>query len=539
MNAYRRRTIYKLAVRSALLVVLAAGLAGPVAAKARRDGSQGFGAVSNATVPPGYFLVPVAESLDFPTAVAVSDDAIWVSEGGFLPGFSPKVKRIDADGSATTVLDGADFGDRLLGPLTDVTFRDGWLWITHRQIGVNGWPVGAISKFRPEDPAGTFTTVLTNLPSAGDHYTEEVVFDGEGRGYFAQGSATNSGVVGADNWLITAFLQQAPDFHDFPPVDVVLNGASFQTVVPFPLDPEADDVTAPFMPFGSGPVAPGTVVPGVPRDGIVAGNGTVYSFDATADDATDSLRLEAWGFRNPYGIGLDPQDPSVLFVTNNGADTRGVSGETGVPADEEDLQIVESRPIDEEFDDFFTVPVGGAQEFFGWPDFFHDPDTGEVLPVDDDEFCEELETCPDFVLDETFRSGLQVEDAFTELGYHTSANKFDFSTDSMFRFVGDAFVAETGSFVPVTGATELTGYEVVRVDRGGGVSDFITHKENTVDTVFDPAGFNKPIDVKFRNGAMFVVDLGVFEPGLGLTEAGTGKLWVACHGAAACKKLGR
>ncbi len=499
-----------------------------------RSGSSGFGAVTNAQVPPGYFLAPIARGLDFPTAVAMSDDQIWVAEAGILPGMPPKVKEIDASGQTTTILDGSQMGSRLLGPLTDVTYHDGWLWITHRQTGVNGWAVGAISKFQPDDPMGTFTTVLTNLPSAGDHYTEEVVFDDAGRGYFAQGSATNSGVVGADN----GWANESPAFHDFAAKPMVLNGKSYTTAVPFPpLDPSASELTGPFLPFGT-PAAPGMVIPAVPDEGIVAGNGTVYSFDATAADATGSLRLEGWGFRNPYGIGLDPNDPGTLFVTNNGADTRGRAGETMLPIDEEDITIIESRPIDEEFDDFFTIRIGGDEEFFGWPDFFHDPDDGEVLPVTDEEFCEELDPCPEFVLDAGFRNSLDVEDAFTELGYHTSANKFDFSTDHHFGFDGQAFVAETGSFIPVTGATEFTGYKVVRVDRSGGVTDFIVNTGDSPATLFDPDGFDKPIDVKFRNDAMFIVDFGAFEPGLGIVDPGSGKLWVACHGAGACKKLG-
>ena len=532
-----------------MLVVLVVGcadeadenLTAPSEGSARSASSQGFGVVSNAEVPPGYFLVPVARGLDFPTAVAFSSDRIWVAESGALPGTAPRIEEIDANGEATTILDGDALGAQLMGPLTDVTYHDGWLWITHRQAGVNGWAVGAISKFDPEDPVGTFTTVLTNLPSAGDHYTEEVVFDGE-RGYFAQGSATNSSVVGADNWLITAWLQDFPDFHDFAPVPLVLNGAAFGTAAPFPLDPSASEMTAPYMPFASGPVAAGTTIPAVPQEGIVAGNGAVYSFDATASDATASLRLEAWGFRNPYGIGLDPSDPGTLYVTNNGTDTRGVAGETSVPVDEEEFMIVGSRPIDEEFDDLFRVAVGGSEEFFGWPDYFHDPESGEVLPVTDEEFCEEgeLDPCPAFVLDESFRASLNPLPAVTELGYHTSANKFDISTSDHFKHAGDLFVAYTGSFIPVTGAEEFTGYKVVRVDPGSGtVEDFIINTGTTPESLFDPDGFNKPIDVKFRGDAMLIVDFGVFEPGLGIVQAGTGKLWAVCHGAAACKALAR
>ncbi len=273
----------------------------------------GFGAISNARVPPGYFLVPVTTGLDFPTAVAASDRRLWVAEAGVIPGTVPKIKEI-AHGEATTILSGESLGDQFLGPLTDVTYHAGWLWVTHRQIGANGWPVGAISKFDPDDPVGTFTTVITNLPSSGDHYTEEIVFDGDGRAYFSQGTATNSSVVGADNFLITGWLGRSPTFHDFAAKDIVLNGRSYQTVVPFPLDPDANQLTVPFMPFGSGPIALGVTIPAAtpatPQEGIIAGNGTVYSFDPDDPGPTSTLRLEAWGFRNPYGIGLDPANPS-------------------------------------------------------------------------------------------------------------------------------------------------------------------------------------------------------------------------------------
>jgi glucose/arabinose dehydrogenase len=33
-----------------------------------------------------------------------------------------------------------------------------------------------------------------------------------------------------------------------------------------------------------------------------------------------AMQLEAWGFRNPYGIGFDPSNKNQLFVSNNGAD---------------------------------------------------------------------------------------------------------------------------------------------------------------------------------------------------------------------------
>jgi hypothetical protein len=479
-------------------------------------------------VPDGFSLKPLATGLNFPTAIAFSEDKeqVWVSESGALPGTQPRIVQLNPGGQVTPVLSGDQFPEGVLaGPITDVTFHDGAVWLTHRQTGANGWLVGAISKFDPADPAGTFTTVLTNLPSAGDHYAEEILFDEAGRAYFAQGTATNSSVVGPDNELVTGWLTQFPDFHDFPAQDVVLNGTEFHAPISVPgLNPE-NQVTAPFRPFGSGPIAPGTVVPAAtpetPQEGMIAGNGAIYSFDPNADDPASTLTLEAWGLRNPFGIGFDPNNPDTLFATDNGADIRSarLDGE---------LRVVESRPIANDFDDLFTLTTGGTAEFFGWPDFFHDPKDGSVLPVTDPLFAQgELPIPPPgFVLDEAFRNSLEVQPAVAQFELHSSANKFDFSPNAHFGAEGNLFVAETGSFVPVTGAQAFVGYKVVQVDPDiGQVSDFIVNTGDTPEEIFEPTGFNKPIDVKFQDGTMFIVDFGVYEPGLDLAQANTGKVW--------------
>jgi hypothetical protein len=74
------------------------------------------------------------------------------------------------------------------------------------------------------------------------------------------------------------------------------------------------------MPFGNGTVPAGTIVkaptPHKPIDGIIAGGGTVYSFNPNAANPTAmtaTLRLEAWGLRNPYGIGIDPFKVPLIF----------------------------------------------------------------------------------------------------------------------------------------------------------------------------------------------------------------------------------
>lgn len=165
----------------------------------------------NVSIHAGFTIRPLVMGLDFPTAIAFSETRIWVGESGFMPPLIPRIKEIDANGNANTILSATDLPEgKLLGPITGLTFHKDQLWITHRQVGVHRWFVGAISRFNPDDPVGSFTTVLTNLPSAGDHYTEEIRFSPFGRAFFSQGTATNSSVVGPDSQLISMWLANFP-----------------------------------------------------------------------------------------------------------------------------------------------------------------------------------------------------------------------------------------------------------------------------------------------------------------------------------------
>jgi hypothetical protein len=179
------------------------------------------------------------------------------------------------------------------------------------------------------------------------------------------------------------------------------------------------------------------------------------------------MRLEAWGLRYPYGIGFDPFNPKLLFVSNNGADVR----QTTIGGQ---LVIRGSKPIDKDYDDVFMFQIGGNSQgnqdqnsqgnqdgveripFFGHPDYFHDLSSGQPVPVTDPRFCP-TETpslppnvlrspCPQFAFSDRFRDKLTVLPAFTELpDLHGSANMFDFSRSKTFGFEGDIFIAETGS----------------------------------------------------------------------------------------------
>jgi hypothetical protein len=135
---------------------------------------------------------------------------------------------------------------------------------------------------------------------------------------------------------------------------------------------------------------------------------------------------------------------------------------------------------------------------------------------------------------------LTVQPAFAEITFHGSSNMFDFSRTQAFGFKGDIFVGLTGAGPPGTGATDLAGYKVDRIDRETGqVSDFIFHACTANSTacratIFEPDGLNRPIDVHFRGPEMFIVDFGVAVQSAagtpnpcapGVLACGGGKVW--------------
>jgi hypothetical protein len=489
------------------------------------------------------------DGLNYPSNITLGEGRIWITEAGF-PGVAPTVKEItlpaSGTGTATIILTPAMLPPGTLAdPFTDLTYRDGMIWLVHRQTGANDWLVGAISRFDPDDPAGTFQTVLTNLPSAGDHTTDTIVFGADGRAYFSQGSATNSAVVGPDN---ASWLMDFPDFHEFSPVELVLNGDSFVSRVPSALDPDSNAVTAPYRPFDSGDIPPGYVVPAAtpstPQEGMIAGVGTVYSFDPAAANPTSTLRLEAWGLRNPFGLAFDTQDPARLFISNNGSDIRGQPGDPNDPLDPDTYVVQGNRPIAQDEDEMFVIEVGGTVEFFGWPDFMHDPETNEPLSVDDPLFCmspvlQSPADCPRPIFAEAFRDGLTVAPAFSSVGLYVSVTGFAPSASEAFGYEGDLFITESGSFSPQTGAFEFTGYKVSRVDdQTGEEVDFVVNDGDTADELFVPGKMNKPVSVAFDGNRLLIVDLGVLEPGIDLFQSSTGKVWVLTNTATVANEDG-
>jgi hypothetical protein len=70
------------------------------------------------------------------------------------------------------------------------------------------------------------------------------------------------------------------------------------------------------------------------------------------------------------------------------------------------------------------------------------------------------------------------------------------------------------------------GGHCVNLEGSGIILFTLLHPLHRVDTqavIFAVAGFNKPIDVRFRDSQMFIVDFGVSNPAT--PTANTGKIW--------------
>ncbi len=114
----------------------------------------------------GYSVVLLVEGLEFPVAAALSPGMIWVAEAGESgqredTTYSPaRIREVTWDSEVTTILTGDDLAWGVLAPpIIDIEYCEGWLLVTHRQIDLTGNWVTAISRFQPDDPIFTFTTI--------------------------------------------------------------------------------------------------------------------------------------------------------------------------------------------------------------------------------------------------------------------------------------------------------------------------------------------------------------------------------------------
>ena len=437
--------------------------------------------VNHFSINTGYRIEPVLWNLTLPTSVTFdNENNMYIAEAGFIYGGLqpiPRILKVDSQSGNISIL----VDRNLNGPITDIEFYDGKLYVSHR---------GIISTVEPD--SGIVKDIIIGLPSTGDHHNNQIAIGPDNRIYFGQGEATNSGVVGEDNFKL-GWLKTSPQFHDTPAKNITLSGENFVTLNPLTAEPNDTTTTGAFVPFGTSTYN-GQVIPG-----NIKCNGCILSANL---DGTD-LRLVGWGFRSAYGIAFFPDDPAKLLVTVNGADERG------------------SRPIANDTEKIYQIDISSSNsskqlgKFYGWPDFF-----GNAEPVTDPKFQVKDHPPLQFVME----NHPPVEKPLVELEVGAALAQVDFSSSSSlsssynhtndFGFENVAFIAEFGIMVPISHLPlsiknqeqEIVGQKVIRFNpQNKSYSDFISLDKP--DTSFRPVGiaFNK------NENALYVTSIGKVE----------------------------
>lgn len=459
------------AFRSAFVsLLIASSLAGCYSIRPSNGGGQtSFNGprtikAADIAIQAGYRIVPIASGFTFPTGVAVDESGdVYVVEAGYSYGevfTTPRLIKVAANGSKTTVASGARNG-----PWNGVTYANGAFYVAEGGE-LEGGRILRITK------DGKISVLVSGLPSMGDHHTNGPVIGPDGHLYFAQGTATNSGVVGEDNAKF-GWLKRYPTFHDTPCQSVTLNGQNFATDNVLKPGNSVQVTTGAFSAYGTS-TTPGQVIRGgMPCSGAIM----------RVPQSGGKPELVAWGLRNPYGLAFSPS--GKLYVTENAYDDRG------------------SRPVWGTPDVVWEIRPG---TWYGWPDFsagrpltreeFHPPGKPPLQPL--------LSKHPN-----------PPPKPVVELGVHASVNGFDFSRNPAFGHVGEAFLAVFGDQAPDVGKVlHPVGFKVLRVNLATGeIQDFATNRApvNGPASKLGTGGLERPLAARFdpSGKALYVVDFGV------------------------------
>jgi glucose/arabinose dehydrogenase len=418
---------------------------------------------SDILLPPGYDIEVFADGLTTPINITfTSKGEMLVADSGITDG-NGKVLKLTEQGFIV-------INDGFNPPLTGITEYQGNIYVAHR---------GFVTIIQPD---GTKVDIIDGLPSNGDHHNNRVVFGPDGKMYFGQGTATNSGVVGKDN----GWVKGHPFIHDYPGSRVTLNGSNFQTSGFLEAFPDRVVTTGAYVPFGV------ETYPGKTVDGIIRASGSILR----ANPDGSELELVAWGLRNPFRLRFDRFNN--LFASNHGMDVRG------------------SRPVANSPDEFQWIRPG---VWYGFPDF-----TGG-LPVTMPQFRPEGMPQPTFLLAE---HPMQPPMPVASFPSHSATMGFSFNENPEFGPVGDVFIAEFGAEDPhTTGGIPLpnVGHRVSRIDmQTGQIHIFAINRTSQAASDTNGGGLERPIDAVFgADGVLYVSDFGLFTEESAVP--GTGVIW--------------
>jgi glucose/arabinose dehydrogenase len=462
---------------------------------------------SNFNLPPGYAIEPVAWNLTLPGPMTADDKGnLYLAIVGYAYGqikSTPMILKIDPQGNVTVLVDRF-----LFEPISDIKFNknNGLIYVSHRAI---------ISTVDPN--TGVVKDLVVGLPQvdSGSHPQGQIAFGPDGRVYFTTGTATNSGVVDKSD-LAFGWLKVMPQMHDVPGQDVKLTGQNFESKDLLHPENRANVTTGAFVPFGT-PTSPGQ---------LVKGNATCTGCLLSINPDGSDLRLHAWGLRSPFGMAFD-SDNNKLYITNNGADDKGI------------------RPITNDTDDVYTFDLSNATSsttitsnsssliWYGWPDFY-----GNGEPVTDAKFgmSKNLIHPHQFLI----QNHPQVTKPFTQLGVGPGVTQVAYINSTAFMQTPSILAGEFGIAVPINHDIrvngKIIGQKIVSINpKDGNVTDFLSLK--TPDPNFRPVAsvFNA------KENALYITSIGKVEIRITTPNGGqlpmpvvwpypfTGVIWKVTH----------
>ena len=389
----------------------------------------------------------VAGGLTFPTGLAFDErERLHVVESGLNfsgPEAHGRLLRLDNHGRFRVLTTG------LRAPVNGLTRHEGaWL------VAEGGNP-GRLSRI---DDLGNRETILDGLPGGGNYHTNMIAVGLDGKLYFGQGAATNSGVVGPDGRQLS-WLKQTAHPHDIPGYTVTLSGWSAETR---PHPNGQPHYTGAFQPY-SKPGKSGRILKGqLPCTAAVM----------RCNPDGSQLELVAWGLRNPYGLGFLPD--GRLLALDLGMNDRG------------------SRPVGNVPDCLFEVK---QDAWYGWPDY------AAGIPVTDPLYRPVRGQAPSFLLKNHHRLP-RPEQPLVIFPIHGAPVKFAVFPEGPFQ--GQLAVSLFGDKLPFTGPPgEPVGRFLVRVNPYSG----------HIHPLLPPGVLHRPIDVCFhpRTGDLLALDFGEFE----------------------------
>jgi hypothetical protein len=237
-----------------------------------------------------------------------------------------------------------DFGANIDG----LAFHRGFLYVDDFSGGPEGAHSGPTFSggrvHRVDAKTGERVALVANLPSEGDHQNDAFVFfqeNGHDWVEFEQGTTTNSGTVDGEQ------------FGDIPCFDIKLTKAG-ERFFPFTMGYKRNVKNLP----GGQPLVQEQADGSVIVHGTLPCSGSTMAVTADsiigADGSNSTIRLTGFGFRNPYGMVIAPNDvPGVggeLVLTNNDVDVRG------------------QRPLANGADDVWPFEANGVPpRNWGWP----------------------------------------------------------------------------------------------------------------------------------------------------------------------------